>query len=71
MYDYDSLASFRIQSQSILLDCQKEMEKFYKAFYDRNTGVDIISEDRNIDGYKVVIIPQMIITKPETGCENI
>lgn len=66
MYDYDSLASFRIQSQSILLDCQKEMEKFYKAFFDKNVGVDIIPEDRALDGYKILIVPQMIITKPET-----
>ena len=65
VYDYDSLASFRIQSQSLLLDCQKEMEKFYKAFYDRNVGVDIIPEDRDLSGYKIVILPQMIITKPE------
>lgn len=65
VYDYDSLASFRIQSQSILLDCQREMENFYKAFYDRNAGVDIIPEDRSFDGYKVVILSQMIITKPE------
>ena len=66
MYDYDSLASFRIQSQSILLDCQKEMEKFYKAFFDKNVGVDIIPEYRALDGYKILIVPQMIITKPET-----
>lgn len=65
VYDYDSLASFRIQSQSLLLDCQKEMEKFYKAFYDRNVGVDIIPEDRDLSEYKIVILPQMIITKPE------
>lgn len=37
-----------------------------KAFYDKNVGVDIIPEDRELDGYKVVIVPQMIITKPET-----
>lgn len=41
------------------------MEKFYKAFYDRNVGVDIIPEDRDLSGYKIVILPQMIITKPE------
>lgn len=66
VYDYDSLASFRIQSQSILLDPQKEMEKLYKVFYDNNAGVDIIPEDRSFDGYKVIFLPQMIITKPET-----
>ena len=45
MYDYDSLAAFRIQKQSILLDTQKEMEKFYKAFCDVNVSVDVIPED--------------------------
>lgn len=65
VYDYDSLASFRIQRQSILLDCETEMKKFYKAFYDQNTGVDVIPEDREFSSYKVVILPQMIITKPE------
>lgn len=65
VYDYDSLASFRIQRQSILLDPAAEMQKFYKAFYDQNVGVDVIPEDREISSYKVVILPQMIITKPE------
>ena len=61
----DSLASFRIQRQSILLDPAAEMQKFYKAFYDQNVGVDVIPEDRDFSSYKVVILPQMIITKPE------
>lgn len=65
VYDYDSLASFRIQRQSILLDPAAEMQKFYKAFYDQNVGVDVIPEDREFSAYKVVILPQMIITKPD------
>lgn len=65
LYDYDSLASFRIQRQSILLSPEEEMNKFYKAFYDVNVGVDIIPSDRDISSYKVVILPQMIITRPE------
>ena len=65
VYDYDSLASFRIQRQSILLDSSVEMQKFYKSFHDQNVGVDVIPEDRDFSDYKVVILPQMIITKPE------
>lgn len=65
VYDYDSLASFRIQRQSILLDCQNEMKKLYKAFHDVNVSVDVIPADADISGYKVVLLPQMIITKPE------
>lgn len=65
VYDYDSLAAFRIQKQSILLDTQAEMQKFYKAFYDVNVSVDIIPADADISKYKVVIMPQMIIGKKE------
>lgn len=65
VYDYDSLASFRIQRQSVTLDCQEEMQKYHKFFYDRNVPVDIIPADRDFAGYRVVILPQMILAKPE------
>lgn len=65
VYDYDSLASFRIQRQSILLDCQNEMKKLYKAFYDVNVPVDVVPAEADLSRYKVVLLPQMIITKPE------
>lgn len=65
VYDYDSLASFRIQKQSILLDPAAEMQKFYKPFFDVNVGVDVIPEDRDFSKYQVLILPQMIIHKPE------
>ena len=64
VYDYDSLAAFRIQRQSVLLDCEGEMKKYHKFFYDRNVPVDVIPADRDFSGYKVLILPQMIVTKP-------
>lgn len=65
VYDYDSLASFRIQRQSPLLDCRSEMKKLYKAFYDLNVPVDVIPAEADLSGYKVVLLPQLIVTKPE------
>ncbi|MCF0136977.1 MAG: beta-galactosidase, partial [Oscillospiraceae bacterium] len=65
VYDYDSLAAFRIQRQSILLDCQNEMKKLYKPFYDVNVPVDVVPADADLSAYKVLILPQMIIVKPE------
>lgn len=67
IYDYDSLAAFRIQKQSILLDCHEEMKKLYKPFYDRNVFVDIIPSDMDFSGYKVLLVPLMIIWKPDIG----
>ena len=65
VYDYDSLASFRIQRQSLLLDCPAEMKKLYKAFYDRNVSVDVIPAEADLSGYKIVLLPQLTVTKPE------
>ena len=65
VYDYDSLAAFRIQRQSVLLDCEGEMKQFHKFFYQRNIPVDVIPADGDLSGYKVLILPQMIVTKPE------
>lgn len=65
VYDYDSLAAFRIQRQSILLDCEAEMKKYHKFFYDRNIPVDVIPADSDLSGYKMLILPQMIIARPE------
>ncbi|MCC8192205.1 MAG: beta-galactosidase [Ruminococcus sp.] len=65
VYDYDSLASFRIQRQSVLSDVPQQMTKLYKLFYDLNVGVDIIPEDRDFSNKKIVVLPQLIITKPD------
>ena len=65
VYDYDSLASFRIQKQSFLLDVPTEMQKFHKAFYRHNVPVDILPQDADLSQYRVVILPQMIVEKPE------
>lgn len=65
VYDYDSLAAFRIQRQSVLLNCEAEMKKYHKFFYDRNVPVDVIPADSDLTGYKVLILPQMIVAKPD------
>lgn len=65
VYDYDSLAAFRIQRQSVLLDCEAEMKKYHKFFYDRNIPVDVIPANSDLTGYQVLILPQMILAKPE------
>ena len=65
VYDYDSLAAFRIQRQSVLLDCEREMKKYHKFFYERNISVDVIPSDADLSGYKLLILPQMIVAKPD------
>lgn len=62
LYDYDSLASFRIQKQSLLLDCETEMKRLHQIFYEAGQMVDIIPARRDFSSYKLVVVPNMIIT---------
>ncbi|MCI8510991.1 MAG: beta-galactosidase [Lachnospiraceae bacterium] len=65
LYDYDSLASFRIQRQSLLLDCEAEMKKFHKVFYDANIMTDVIPASGDFSGYDLVILPFLTLVKEE------
>ena len=64
LYDYDSLASFRIQQQSLLLDCEREMKRFHSIFFQDGQMVDIIPSREDFSRYKLVVIPHMIVTDP-------
>ena len=65
LYDYDSLASFRIQQQSILLDCEREMKRLHSVFFQAGQMVDVIPARADFSGYKLVVVPNMIVTDPE------
>lgn len=41
------------------------MKKLYKAFYDVNVPVDVIPAEADLTGYKVVLLPQLTVVKPE------
>lgn len=62
LYDYDSLASFRIQQQSILLDCEREMKRLHGVLFSAGQTVDVIPASRDFSGYRLVIVPNMIVT---------
>lgn len=62
LYDYDSLASFRIQRQSVLLDVEREMKRLHSVFFKHGQMVDIIPARRDFSGYKLVVVPHLMIT---------
>ncbi|MCI8454646.1 MAG: beta-galactosidase [Lachnospiraceae bacterium] len=65
LYDYDSLAAFRIQRQSLLLDCQAEMMRFHKIFFEANLMTDVIPASADFSGYALVILPFLTVAKQE------
>ena len=53
VYDYESMASFRIQRQSFLMDYKQEVYRLYRPFYKKNINMDVIPSDSDFDKYKV------------------
>lgn len=65
VYDYPSMASFRIQRQSMHIDYEAEVHRLYAPFYNRNVGMDVISSDKDFSGYQVLLLPIMtVMTEP-------
>ena len=54
VYDYESMASFRIQRQSFLMDYKQEVYRLYRPFYKKNINMDVIPSDSDFDKYKVL-----------------
>ncbi len=65
LYDYDALASFRIQQQSMLLDCETEMKRLHSVLFRAGQSVDVIPASRDFSHYKLVLVPNLIITDPD------
>ncbi len=65
VYDYDSMASFRIQRQSFLMDYKQEVYRLYRPFYENNISIDVIPSDSTFDEYEVLLVPVMIVYKQE------
>lgn len=64
--DYASMASFRIQQQSVLIHYENELKKIFKPFHDGNVGVDVIPKTADFSHYQLVVVPLMIVWDEET-----
>ncbi|MGL6106632.1 beta-galactosidase [Romboutsia sp.] len=65
VYDYESMASFRIQRQSFLMDYKQEVYRLYRPFYENNVNMDVIPSYSDFNKYKVLLVPTMIVHKKE------
>lgn len=67
LYDYDNVWSWRIQPQSGAFDFKDELMRLYAPFYDMNVSIDVIPSDRELSGYKVVVLPALQFISDELG----
>lgn len=65
VYDYESMASFRIQRQSFLFDYKEEVSRLYRPFFEKNVNIDVIPSHSTFDEYEVLLLPVMIVYKKE------
>ena len=65
LYDFDALASFRIQRQSLLLDGETEMKRLHNVLFRAGQSVDVIPAGRDFSQYKLVLVPNLIVTDPD------
>lgn len=62
LYDYDALASLRIQRQSVLMDSCRTMKRFHGICCKAGQTVDVLPAAADFSGYSLVILPQMTVT---------
>jgi beta-galactosidase len=64
---YDTRFAFQVQPNNPRFSYEVHIHDIYRAFFNRNIPVDIISEKDSLAGYKLVIVPAMYILSEETA----
>ncbi|MDF2921398.1 MAG: beta-galactosidase [Paenibacillaceae bacterium] len=65
LFDIDTWNAVEITSgPNVDLDYLKQAQKYYKAFYERNIGLDVVSPSDDFTGYKLVVAPVLYMLKP-------
>ena len=65
LFDYDSAASFRIQSQSNQFTYENELYRYYEPLWEKGIGVDVLPSDADFSHYRLLIVPSMIVMSEE------
>ena len=62
IYSFRQRYALDLQPQNPDLSYVAQILKYYKAFYDKNVGMDFVSEDADLLRYKLVVAPLLYIT---------
>jgi beta-galactosidase len=66
MLSYDSRFAFQIQGNNPDFSYEQHLQDYFAAFHRENIPVEIVSPDANLSGYKLVIVPALYVTEPDT-----
>ena len=65
LFSYDQSWALKIQPHHPDLDYVHQTAKYYEYFSGRNIPVDFIRDESDFSGYRLVVVPLHIVTKPE------
>lgn len=66
LFDWDNWWAVEQSSgPSVLINYVDQVNKYHKAFYDRNIAVDVISPESDISRYSIVVAPLFYMVKNE------
>ncbi len=65
LYSSDNEYAFKIQPQTNGMYYYEQLKLFHEALTKYGVNIDIIGEDEELLGYRLVIAPQMYVTNPE------
>ena len=69
LHSYDSRWSINWQRHNRDFDPTAQIERVYRPLAERNIGADVISAEANLDNYRLVIAPSLVLLK-EQGVIN-
>jgi beta-galactosidase len=64
---YDTRFAFQVQPNNPRFSYEGHIHDIYRAFFNRNIPVDIISEKDSFVGYKLVVVPSVYVLSEETA----
>ena len=64
---YDSRFAFQIQGNNPDFSYEQHIQDYFAAFHQQNIAVDIVPPDADLSAYKLVIVPALYVTEPETA----
>jgi beta-galactosidase len=62
---YDTLWAFEAQPTAEGLSYDDQIGRFYRALWDRNIITDLITEDRPLDAYTLLIVPCLFVVQED------
>ncbi|RCX10541.1 beta-galactosidase [Anaerobacterium chartisolvens] len=65
LFSYDQDWAFQIQPHHFELNYIDHLLKYYKAFYEANIPVDMLSDEQDFMKYKLLVVPLLMLTKAD------